>query len=227
MKDRCIISFANNSGNYYKALDRLKKSVIHDTFIGFIDESSISAPPHKENPYAFKVYAFWKAINMGYTKILWLDSSCYVIGSLDEVWQRINKDGFIMQDAGHNIGTWSNDKTLDYFGVSRDDAMTMPMYGNAGFLGLDISHPIAAEFLTRWNNAMKEGYFKGAWDNNRHTESSDSRCKGHRHDMTCGSIIANQIGMHHKYVAGDEILQYAAPTDKVNNLTIVIKAQGL
>ena len=43
--------------------------------------------------------------------------------------------------------------------------------------------------------------------------------------MTCGSIIANQLGM--KYHSGNTILQYAAPEDEPINETIVFKAQGI
>jgi hypothetical protein len=103
--------------------------------------------------------------------------------------------------------------------------MNMPMYGNAGFLGLSVNSEIAMDFFDQWHKASVDGIFKGAWSNHNKTESKDERCKGHRHDMVCGSIIANQLKM--EYVPGDEWLQYKAPTDQAINDTIIFGAQGI
>lgn len=206
---------ANNRGNYRKALERLEQSLVgkfDGDFLGFISEESIGAPPHSENPYAFKIYAFLQAIEVGYSQILWVDSSCYAINDVQPCFEVIANEGYIMQEAGHLCGTWSNDVCLEYFGITRNEAMKMPMYGNAGFLGLNTESDIAMEFFKRWTAAMETGVFKGSWDN-------------HRHDMTCGSIIANQLGM--KYKKGDEWLQYMAPTDTPANETIIWGAQGM
>jgi hypothetical protein len=101
----------------------------------------------------------------------------------------------------------------------------MLMYGNAGLLGLNFENEIAIEFFNKWHQASKDGIFIGKWNNNDKTESEDERCKGHRHDMTCGSIIANQLKM--KYHSGQNILMYGAPEDEPLNETIVFKAQGI
>jgi len=227
---RVIVSFANERGNYMLALRRLWESTLQygkADFLPIVGENTISSPKHTDNPYAFKIFAIERALSLGYRQVLWLDSSCYLIEDADPIWRTIDKDGYIMQYAGHVVGTWTNDKTLDYFGITRDEAMTMLMYGNAGFLGLNFESPVAVEFFNRWKAAMLAGMFKGNWKNDKSTESNDSRCKGHRHDMSCGSIIANQLDMVKNYKKGDEWLQYAAPEDMCLNDTIIIKAQGL
>lgn len=210
-----ICSFANGNGNYMKSLARLSDSLrdnFDGDFISWVGESSLGCPPHSENPYAFKVYAIRKALQMGYENILWVDSSCYAIANVKPVFDHIDKNGYIMQEAGHMAGSWTNDETLAYFGITRDEAMKMPMYGNAGFLGLNASNKTAMEFFNLWEASMLAGMFKGSWSN-------------HRHDMSCGSIIANQLGM--KYESGENWLQYAAPEDKPLNDTIIFKAQGM
>lgn len=212
---KCIISFANERGRYKESLSRLEESLkgnYDGDFLGFIGEESVGSPKHLDNPYAFKVYCWLKAIEQGYTQILWIDSSCFAIKNLNPVFDVINKEGYIMQEAGHLVGTWTNDKTLEYFGITREQAMTMPMYGNAGFLGLNIKKQPAMDFFFRWWDSMLGGCFKGSWDD-------------HRHDMSCGSIIANQLGM--KFKPGDEWLQYAGPEDKAINDKISIFAQGM
>lgn len=228
MKKRAIISFANSRGRYYEALERLEKSLegkFDGDFIGYRDEESIGAPKHLVNMYGFKIFGFAHARRMGFSSVLWLDSSVYAIDNVDSIFETIEKDGHIMQEAGCWVGEWANDQSLEYFGITRDEAMTIPCYGNAGFLGLDFTFEKSRRFFNEWMLAMCAGLFIGRWDNSELTESEDQRCKGHRHDLVVGSIIAHQLGM--KYQRGDEILEYAAPEDPIKNDTIIFKAQGL
>lgn len=227
MNKKCIISFANEKGRYVQNLSRLSESLRNNfdgDFLGFIGEASIGAPKHEDNPYAFKIYAFQKAIEAGYTQILWLDSSCFAIKNVQPIFDEMENNGYIMQEAGHYAGNWANDRCLKYFGVTRDMAMEMLCYGNAGFLGLNFEYPTPRIFFDRWSESMKAGIFQGAWTNEDNSESEDERCRGHRHDMACGSIIANQLGMVYK--SGNEWLQYAGLYDETANETIIIKAQG-
>ena len=222
-----IICFANSS--YSKGAARLRETAEQHEFKGelfiFTDESQVPCPTHLENPYSFKTFIFERVKNLGYKKILWVDSSVYLIKNIDHIFELIDKDGYLMQEAGHYVGTWANDKCLNYFRIERDQAMNMLMYGNAGLLGLNFENEIAIEFFNKWHQASKDGIFIGKWNNNDKTESEDERCKGHRHDMTCGSIIANQLKM--KYHSGQNILMYGAPEDEALNDTIVFKAQGI
>lgn len=215
LKRKVVISLGNGRGNYGLALGRLAKSIT-DNWNGdvlfFTDEAQIGAPRHEDNPYAFKVYAFKEALRRGYTQVLWLDSSVYAVKAIQPLFDLLQQDGYVMQEAGHMVGSWCNDAALDYFGITRSDALSMPMYGNAGLLGLDFTFSIANTFFKQWEASMRAGMFKGSWAD-------------HRHDMTCGSIIANQLNMN--YQPGDTLLQYAAPIDKPINDSIIFYAQGL
>jgi hypothetical protein len=227
MKDKVIISLA--TGNYIVGQNRLRSTLsgyYDGDILFFTSEDEINAPKHSENPYAFKTYAFEYAKNLGYKKILWLDSSIYAVKDIKPVWDLIENDGWVMQYAGWNCGQWSNDKSLEYFGISRDEALNMPMYGNAGLLGLNLNNDTSLEFLNRWHKASQGGVFIGAWNNNNKTESDDIRCLGHRHDMSVGSIIANQLFM--SYINSDHILQYgSAPFEPCMNESICLKAYGI
>jgi len=206
---RAIVTLANNASWYRKGQERMIHS-LGGRFTGkifpFKSEQEVGAKPHSISPYGFKVHAFDHAFNHGYDLVLWIDSSVYCIRDTESVFATIHREGYIMQEAGHMVGTWANDASLEYFGITRDEAMKMPMYGNAGFLGLKKGDETAMEFLKRWRDAEKSGIFKGDWKNDSNSESKDPRCKGHRHDMTCGSIIANQLDM--KYKRAGQWLQY-------------------
>lgn len=212
---RAIISLATERGNYYKGLTRLAESLrgnFSGDFLGFMGEASVGAPKHSEVPYGFKVYAHKLVMDMGYNQVIWLDSSVYAIKPVDHLFDLFNDQAVIMQEAGCFVGQWCNDYTLDYFDLTRDEAMKMPCYGNAGFLGFDWTKHSAVSFFDAWTDSMRFGCFNGSWSD-------------HRHDLTCGSIIANHLGFN--YQPGNEILQYAAPTDTPNNETICLFAQGL
>jgi hypothetical protein len=228
--NNCIVTLATQKNNYIKGMARLAESLRNNfdgDFLGFTSELSVGAPLHAENPYAFKIYAIEKALEIGYTKILWLDSSCFAIRNMQPVFEAIENDGFIFQDSGHWLGQWTNDRTLEYFGISRDEAMGIRMIGNAGFLGFDFENPNAAMFFANWKLAMMEGFFKGAWTNTDRSESEDDRCRGHRHDMSCSSAMVYKMGLTELMKGGEEWLQYAGPYYPTLNETIILKAEGL
>lgn len=226
---RAIISFANSKGYYMDRMARLSNSLRRNfdgDFLGFVHESSLGCELHENNPYAFKIAAFEQARKQGYTSILWLDSSVFAVAPVEPIFERLEQQGMVFQEAGHLLGTWSNDRCLQYFGITRDEAISILMIGNAGFLGLDFTNPAANIFFDKWSKACKDGIFKGEWNNNGQTESQDERCLGHRHDMSCSSAIVHQLGLFDLAYKGDEVLQYAGVYDKVLNDTIILKAQG-
>ncbi len=212
-----IVNFAN--GRYIAGQNRLLQSLLitakfEGTFLSWTKEVSIGSPLHTDNPYAFKIYGFEQAFK-NFDYVLWLDASVWAIKSVAPVFEHIEKYGYIQQEAGQFAGHWANDNCLNYFGINRDEAMKMLCYGNAGFLGLSKHDKTAMEFFKRWKESMLAGAFKGAWTNENNSESRDPRCKGHRHDLVCGSIIANQLGM--EYQNGEEWLNYGTEpkSDKV------------
>lgn len=227
--NRAIVSFANHSGRYVQNLARLSDSLRNNfdgDFIGFVGEASLGAPLHSEAPYEFKVLAIDKVRQQGYTSVIWLDSSVFAIANVVPIFERLEKQGLVFQEAGHMLGTWSNDATLNYFGLTRDEALKVPMIGNAGFLGFDFTKQIAQDFFNKWVQSMNANLFKGAWNNDNKTESQDERCRGHRHDMSASSAIAHKLGVYHMAYKGDELLQYAGLFDKTLNDSIILKAQG-
>jgi len=225
---RCFVTFATLH-NYSNSVARLKEKLIgniDDDVLIFNEYDQIGSPPFDENPYAFKIYAFEKAKSMGYNIVLWFDCSCYPIKNIDPIFEVIEQDGYICQQAGQLAGIWTNDATLSYFGLTRDEAMQIDMYGNAGLLGLNFNNEIANTFFELWKKSMLDGMFRGKGNNDTNSESADNRCRGHRHDMSCGSIIRHKLNM--KMVSSQEYLQYvSSPNDIPFNEKIYLFAQGI
>ena len=228
MSKNCIISFANKKGRYVQNLARLSESLRNNfdgDFLGFVGEQSIGAPLHTDCPYGFKIYAFKAALKAGYEKILYVDSSCFAIKNVQPCFDEIEKDSFFFQNSGHTANTWMNDRTLDYFKISREEAREIPLVGNAGMLGLDFSKELPNIYFERWEKAMLDGMFVGKWDNNDKSESKSDECKGFRHDML-GSLILHDLGVINLMKQGDQWLQYSGIFDDTANDTIIWKAQG-
>lgn len=231
MNENCIISFANDNRqrNYIKSLARLSESLRYNfdgDFLSWIGENTLGAPPHHENPYAFKVYAFRKAKDMGYKRVLWLDSSAFAIKNVQPCFDEIEETGFLFQDAGFFASQYINDKALFYFGLTREEAREIRLIGNAGMLGLNFEMELPNSFLYQWEEAMLAGIFKGKWDNLNKTESESEECLGHRHDMISG-IILHKLGVAHLMKPGTDWLQYGGVFAPVANDTIIFKAQGM
>lgn len=208
---RCIVNLSTSQ--YWGGMSRLSDSITPfgiDKY-SFLSENEVGAPQHALNPYAFKIYAIEAMRERGYNQILWLDASVYAVKDPKPVFDWIDKHGYFMEEAGHYVGQWCNDRTLEFFGITREEAMTMPMF-SAGFVGLDFRNETAVTFFSRWKNAMLNGMFKGDWSN-------------HRHDMSAGSIIANQMGLI--YSKGGTYFSYVGPGYGEPSETSVFHLKGM
>jgi hypothetical protein len=160
-------------------------------------------------PFAFKPYCLAEAREHGGKLLLWLDSSCVAVRSLEPIFEQIERDGYILfRNGSHRVGEWASDEALGALGLSRDQAMEMPEV-NAAVIGLNTSSPVSNSFLERWHRAAREGLaFRGVSDqlhdrkdyqnvkwNRGARVSPDPRVRGHRHDQTVAGVLATQLGM--------------------------------
>jgi hypothetical protein len=216
---RAIVNYSTEQ--YYEIQDRLFNSF---TGIDKVKLRELNCDSHQSNPYAFKIQAIEAAMIAGYKQVLWLDSSCWAVKDPSPIFDIIDAKGYFMEEAGHMAGNWTNDRALEYFQISRDEAMNIPMY-SAGFTGINFDTDIGWKFFSWWRSAMEFGMFRGQWDNDTHSESRDPRCKGHRHDMSCASIIAYKLGM--TFEPGNSYFQYGSPESELNHDKIIFKLQGI
>ncbi len=207
-----LVNYSTATGWYIEGqkrlIDTMEQFGFNGTFYSFQKTNEFGSPDHKDNPYAFKIYAIKHALNKGHDVIWWMDSSIYAVKDIAPILQIVEEKGYYFEEAGHLASTWTNDATLKYFDISRNDAENIKLF-SAGFMILDFRHEIVREFFARWKNSCDAGMFKGNWHNNDKTESKDERCKGHRHDLSCASIIATKLGMD--YFSGGTMLSYVGP----------------
>ena len=188
------MSFAD--GKFLAAQDRLVNSVrkFGYTIFTYNDFDEIGSPKHTDSPYEFKMHAVRTVYMKGYDLVIWCDSIMWLIRPITAWIPEIEKRGVYLQSDIHRIGTWANDKSLDAFNITRDDAMEMNAI-SAGVIGFDFTHPKTKQFLYRWKECADKGLFKGERWNTEQTESKDPRCEGHRNDQTCAELVAREIGL--------------------------------
>jgi len=186
-----LVTFA--SGSYRGIEDKLVKSIklfspLIDVF-AFHSESEIGSPTHKDAPYAFKPYAVNAVRMKGYDLVIWCDSCLRAVKPLDSFIDDIVARGVYLQLDGWKCGEWANDRTLEYFKVTREESMNIESI-YAQCMGFDFRTKVAHDFLSMWLGAAQAGVFKGRWKNDNKTESEDPRVRGHRHDQTSAELIA-------------------------------------
>lgn len=193
---RALLSVA--CGQWYpqgqqRLFDSLEEKCCNDTRLFWRDQYPPGSPQHDASPYAFKPYAFKRARELGFQQALWLDASCWLRKPLDDIWARIDEDGYYLEPDGNYVGEWISDNALTLLGLNRDETMGMPLI-EGKCIGLDFSE-VGSAFLDEWLRIADAGGFQGAWTNESGQVSSDPRCRGHRHDIACGSPIADSFGM--------------------------------
>jgi hypothetical protein len=201
MKKKVIVNLVSDVPRYIAGQHRLAESLYpflsesaDFDFHFFRGESSVESPNHHENPYAFKIYAIEKMRSLGYNSVFWADASVVFVKKPTPLFERMETTGFFFEEAGHLAGSWCQQSTLDYFRISREEAMKIPLF-SAGLSGFDFRNPTTQDFFEKWKQSMLDGQFIGSWSD-------------HRHDMTCGSIIAYQMGLTSVFSPGGEFFAY-------------------
>jgi hypothetical protein len=222
---RCIVTVATD--RYVPLQARLLKSLAdagyRDGVCGWTGSLPEGCPPHAADPYAFKVHSLRAAAARGFRTVLWLDSPCVATGPVDPLFDRIERDGHLLVDGGDVVGRWSSDACLAAYGLSRDEAMSLPLM-NGSMIGLDLASARSRAWFDGLADGLDRGLFRGAdFTDAAPTElrrakpaksvgrvSEDPRCWGHRHDEAVGSILARRHGLAFSAPEAVTALEYRA-----------------
>ena len=158
------------------------------------DEYPPGARAHQDSLYGFKVYALLRARELGHQQALWLDASCWLVKPLNDIWARLDEDGYYFEPDGNTVGPWTGDRCHELLGLTRDETMCMPLFEGKSF-GLDFRDETANAWLDEMHRLEQEGAFFGSLTNHQGEVSSDPRCLGHRGDISVGSPLIDSFGM--------------------------------
>lgn len=143
-------------------------------------------------PYTVKAAVLADVIALGYNQILWLDCSVTLLKPLDEFWEIVDRDGYYFMAGGWNCAQECNDKSLAYFGYTRDESELIHSLWSCIF-ALDLRNEKAKKVCDLFLQAAKDGIFHGS----RHhdNQSQDPRFKHHRQDQSVLSLAFHKVGL--------------------------------
>ncbi len=173
-------------GNWYPfGSERLARSL---NFCGWGGHTLIHAGEepkgnitHDDIPYYMKIATFEEAIELGYTHILWLDSSFWAVKNPMPMFDIINEQGYYFFSTGYNLAQSSNDNALRFANRTRDEAALQTEWAS-GCVGINLNNDNGRNLYNKWKYYMDNGVSRGSrlHDN----QSQDERFLFHRNDQT-------------------------------------------
>jgi hypothetical protein len=214
-RDKVLVSFANlGREDYRKSQLRLIKSFVETGWNGdylirstdsYVDEymgvkiklGSLPfnekyglSPNHDEMPYAFKCYLLQEAIEAGYTKLLWCDSTIVCVKNLDPLFELASEAGFVsFKNEGHDLKYWISDAAVTALKITEAQLETMEQC-MACVMIFDIENQIGEKLFYDWMDKCRDGV-------SFQMESGSKRLgyKGHRGDQPIISALAALAGI--------------------------------
>jgi hypothetical protein len=160
-KDQCIICYVSCHRNYHNKLLRLIDYLKITNYKGHLIYRVGGWPDLKNGslfyfntPYAFKPFLFNEVKNLGYKKILFLDTSICLNKPVDKLFDWMSDSGFVLysdnQRYRHTISTY----LIDSLKLTKKEQFGTRRFC-AGILGLNFQNPKCRQFLSRWIAAAK------------------------------------------------------------------------
>jgi hypothetical protein len=190
-----------------------------------------NSPLHSQIPYAFKSYALAFARDEGAETLIWADACILPIRSLEPVWEKIERDGYLLMNNGFSNYEWTADSAYpDFFArmygkedrawPSRIEALRAINQGIphtvGGFFGLSMRHELGRAFLAElYRLASTTRAFCGPWTGGVGVQ--------HRHDQAAMSVIAWRLDM--ELTDCPEFFAYGKSSD-VHDVRTVVIADG-
>lgn len=202
----CIVSFASKGREPYQVMllrlidsalqhwkgDMLVYSPDFDTHEyrgvtihkGYPKPVGVKSFTHQEMPYQFKTAMIQLALEQGYERIIWLDSSMIIKKDLTPLFD--NEEGItFFENLGHPTWKYISDEATRTMGISEAHLMTIPQVWGGAF-ALDFTKPWANTFFNYLKIFSQNGVFKNG-------PSKRLGFVSHRHDQAVMSVLADGI----------------------------------
>lgn len=165
-------------------------------------------PAHKQLEYGFKAACIKEAMDNKADIVIWADSNMVLLKPFTELLKVIDENPIFLMRNAWNVGQWSIPQSLQFFGVTRQQAFNIPTVVS-GFFAIDLNkEPDFAEDFIRF--CSKPEVINGP----RTVKMPDSHSNdyyGHRHDQVILSLMAHlgNVKLTDSY--------YADPTNAVGH----------
>ncbi|MBS0652885.1 MAG: glycosyltransferase family 2 protein [Verrucomicrobia bacterium] len=161
-KENCVILYSTYNRSYPQGLARLLNCIAQSDFKGDV-LYRVGGWPDEEGgslllshvPYAFKPSFFKEAQQLGYKRILWLDTAVVPVASLNEVFAMMKDKGCFVMGNVPMIGPFMNAHAAAYFGLTMEDTYKIPSC-SSGLFGVDLSQKVCRDLLDNWYRAAQD-----------------------------------------------------------------------
>lgn len=170
-KENCIILYGSCNFLYPQSILTLVNILKESSFKGHIIYR-IGGWPNVEGgdlnlahiPYSFKVCAFNEAYRLGFKRALWLDAPVRPHTDLNNLFLKIEKDGFFTYKVDASLANLCSDDS-HYKALHTTKYKAYQTYTiTAGFLGIDFTHMKGLKVFKEWYDVTK--YFEKASNTN-------------------------------------------------------------
>ncbi len=186
------------TGSYVRGIDRLTEwcAANGEEYFTWRDRLPTGSPSHQDVPYAFKAFALQSAWADGAGTLLWCDSCIIPVKPLDELWERIERDGYWIgsqagpePDQGYTNYEWTADSAYPIlFGGDHPHLYDSHCLGSdrvlnrkiphvaATAFGVSMEHPIGRAILDQYFRLASETKaFCGPWRNTNMHDDEPTR----------------------------------------------------
>jgi hypothetical protein len=177
----CSVAFNSDSfgSAYLKQQERLKKSLIkiygNEDLYFWTNRYPKNSKTHYDSTYGFKVHAIQHCLDLGYKKIIWLDTAMIVNNNLDFLFDKSPVVAVMDVTPLKNV---TMNKVKDYYNIDCDGWF---LCGGSMF-SFDFNKEITHNVFNFWKDAEKKGFFGNQIDESAGLQN------GHRWDETMMSI---------------------------------------
>lgn len=156
---------------------------------------------YEYGPYCAKPFALAAARNSGADIAILVDAAFYPIRRIHPLIDHIAQQGYYLCKNGYKVGEWCSDRAAVRMARTRDELMGIDEVSSY-CVGLNFTDVRSARLLDAWCGLAADRLtFPGPHTapsgdgRNKGHVSTDSRVRGHRHDQTALSVIADRLGM--------------------------------
>lgn len=203
MTDFIIISCAFGK-RYLEQLDRLEASVKgiypHFPMMSWRNEQ-VPGKPHRESLYGFKVHAVQKALDKGYSKIIFLDPACILQHPVD-YWFSLSLPVLAVKDD-NKLDKMISQKALNYY--DNPDITGRHLVGGSLYV-FDFDYHEAHSIFYQWYMSEQDGIFGSQ------AELSSEQINGHRMDESCMAMAMYSHGIE---PVGHDVARYNQNEDSI------------
>jgi hypothetical protein len=210
---------------YFKGSNRLERSLIYHGWIHDINiwrDQLINEWFQPQFVYTIKAAALVEAYQMGYTHVLWADSSFWCVQNPSKIMDVVNEEGGYFCRSGYNLAQTATDSDLEFAGWSRDYAENLNELAS-GMFGINFLHPKGKKFYNVFLAAAKAGVFNSPREHNN--GSMDPRFLFGRQDQVAATIAYYKAGFDNVRCFGD-LAAYYEPHKELNP-SVLFTIQGL